>query len=116
MNFRLFFIPIVIFLGGCVGTSHTSSILYNIGPVEEGAFSSIDILLDIDSQTYKTPHNDGYGVYRFDGTNICFLASYSKVERCIDFQIEPAKWVEGEHWEIKSFDGSDAVVTVKEII
>lgn len=115
MSTKLYLVAFVIFVGGCISAPDKSSILYNIGPVEEGAFTPIDIRLDINSLTYKTPHNDGYGVYRFDGTNICFLASYSNVERCIDFLVEPLKWVEGDRWEIKSFDGTDAVVTVKEV-
>jgi len=117
----------LIVLGGMVGTlsgcanlpsasTNAASILYTIKPLEAGGFNPMDIKLDLNSDRYVTPANDGYGVYRIDGTNICFHASYSDRERCIDYEIHYEDWSVGDSWPIKSFDGSDVVVTVKEIV
>lgn len=100
---------------GCASSASPNEILYRIGPVEDGAFVAIDIALDVESLTYTTPHNDGYGVFRFAGNDICFLASYSDTERCINYLVPYTEWKVGDVWEIKSFDGSAAVVTVKAI-
>lgn len=105
-------------LGACATApkiGELQEITYTIGPAIAGDFNAIDIILDIDTFTYETPHNNGYGVYRFDGTDICFLASYSETERCIDYEVPHTDWGEGDVWAIKSFDGSDAVVSVKSI-
>jgi len=108
-------------LPGCASSPSTSdsakisSVLYTIQPLKVGEFNPIDIKLDLNSDRYVTPKNDGYGVYRIDGTNICFHASYSNKERCIDYEIHYKDWSEGDSWEIISYDGSKVVVVVKKI-
>lgn len=95
--------------------SNIKTIAYTNSPVEEGAFEPFQVVLDLDTLKYTVPARDGYGTFRFDGTNVCFFASYSDKERCIDFLFPHEEWAIGQTWTMKSYDGKPIITTVDDI-
>lgn len=92
--------------------SDITTIAYTNSPIEPGAFEAFQVVLDLETLKYTVPARDGYGTFRFDETKICFFASYSNKERCIDFLFAHQDWAVGQSWDMNSYDGKPIKTTV----
>jgi len=112
-----------VLLAACDGGSSTAlptnapadrirTIAYTNTPITPGDFEPFQVVLDLETSSYTVPARDGYGTFRFDETKICFFASYSDQERCIDFLFPPSDWSVGESWDMASYDGRPIRTTV----
>lgn len=90
-------------------------IAYTNNPIKPGDFEPFQVILDLDTLNYTVPTNEGYGTFRFDGTQLCFFASYSDKERCLEFEIPHQQWAVGQTWDITSYDGRPVNIVVDEI-